>query len=366
MVSDQQVQRRLVVGLALYEGLVIFAVAAAGVDIATHDGSPLIAATPVVVVAASEALRVPLSAWATRLTFCNQILAFFVLACLAVASAEGLALSFDNLIAARTQSVRLAEKKVDVARAELMRAEAERAPAAAALTAAERELDALDARQRTLIETPPQVPGFSGTVCRSHKGNTYVCPADSVAQRTYAASRADYARQISALEEQRTRARREINALRAQMSMIDTAGPTAAAHMAQREYADSLDASAMHRIAASWFGARAAELTEQQFSTFRKYTVSGLSVALASMSALVAWLAFQTPRSEKSSKLSRALRGYLARRRKAVVRKVKVPSGVKIINRYIPVSGDAKSFDPHARSGATGVARIYPELFNAD
>jgi hypothetical protein len=338
MTTQDPIQRRLIAGLILYECVVITAVAMAGVSIATAGGSPVIAAVPVLVVAASEALRVPLSAWATRLTWFNRLIAIFVLGCLAIASAEGLSLAFDNLIAARTKIVREAGKRVDVARAGLATVEHTLTPVKAALASAEHEVASLDSKYATLIATPPTLPGFSGTVCRNRRGNIYGCPADAAAQKTYAATRVDYARQIDAVEAGRKSARQAVADLQAKVASIDIAVPSSNVALAERDLADALEASAMHRIAASWFAVKATDLTDAQFATFRKYAVTGLSLALASMSALVAWLAFQPARSDKPSKLSRAVRAYIARRRKPLVRleRVEVPVGTKIIYRYVP------------------------------
>lgn len=322
------IQRRLILGLALYEVFVISAVAYAGISNATAGGGPLVAAIPVLIVAASEALRVPLSAWATRLSFLNRVLALLVLGCLALASAEGLALAFDNLIAARTKIVSNAARGVDIATANLAQAQRHLAPEQTRLASAENEVAQLDAKHHALIASPP---GFSGTVCRNRKGATFGCPADAAAQRTYA-------RQLDSLEEQRRAARAVVAEAQRSVMSIDITAPTSALALANRDYTDALEASPMHRIAASWFGIRAVDLSEQQFSVFRKYAVTGLSLALASMSALVAWLAFQPEATAKPSRLSRALRAYIARRRKAVIRKVEVPSGVKIVHHYVPVS----------------------------
>jgi hypothetical protein len=338
--NHEPLQRRLITGLVIYEVFVIGAVAFSGISIATSGGSPLYAAIPVLVVAASEALRVPLSAWATRLSFGNKVMAMFVLACLAIASAEGLALAFDNLIAARTRIVSDAAKRVDEASAKLKTVEQKLAPTKAALQSAEHEISALDAKHSALINTPPVPPGFSGTTCRNRKGSVYGCPADTAAQKTYAATRADHARQIETLEAARKSARESVSQLQTRVAGIDIATPTSSLALANRDLSDSLEASPMHRIAASWFGVRAVDITEQQFSVFRKYAVTGLSVALASMSALVAWLAFQPANSDKQTKLSRAIRAFLARRRKPLIKTVEVPvpSGTRVVYRYVPAN----------------------------
>jgi hypothetical protein len=313
------IQKRLVWGLALYEVFVISAVAYAGVVTATAGGGPILSAIPVLVVAASEALRVPLSAWATRLSLGNRLLALTVLGALAVVSAEGLALSFDNLIAARTKAVTDAQRVVDTASAAVAAIEDKRAGAKADLEVAEREAAAAGAKVSSMIAAPPQAPGFSGSTCRNSRGATYACPQDMAAQRTFAQARADYAHRLSDAEGAAKAARTAADARQGVLAGITAGAAADALAKARRGLADAAEASPMHRIAASWFGVRAGELTEAQFSAFRKYAVAGLSLSLATLSALTAWLAFQRPRDDRRSALSRSLRALIARHRKRIV-----------------------------------------------
>jgi hypothetical protein len=147
------------------------------------------------------------------------------------------------------------------------------------------------------------------------------------------------------------------------LAAIDLAGPQSAVSRAERQLADAAQNSPVHRIAGSIFGTKAAQITEEQMQLFRKYAIGGLSLALASMSALVAWLAFQEPVPKQESKLSRAIRSYLARKRKPIVRVVEkpVPAGVKTKYIYVPTSGADDGLLKRAGMRADGI-RAYSEL----
>jgi hypothetical protein len=233
--------------------------------------------------------------------------------------------------------VNAAARKVDLAQNDVASAEHKVAPLKAALASAEKEVAALDAKHASLVSTPPASPGFSGTTCKSRRGAVYGCPADGAAQKTYAAARSDYARQLQEIDGQRAKAQQAATDLQHQLAAIDVATPAAALSLARRDASDAAETSPMHRIAGSWFGVKAGDVTADQFASFRKYAVGGLSISLATMSALVGWLAFQEPSKERESKLSRALRAYVARRRKGVVRIVEreVSVGERVVE--VPV-----------------------------
>jgi hypothetical protein len=332
------IQRRLIIALIVYECFVISATAYAGITIALSGGAPLFAAIPVLMVSASEGLRIPLSAWATRLSYNNRLLAVAVLGCLALASAEGVSLSLDSLFAARVQSVTVALDAVDRAKAELAAAESRAAPIRDAIKSADKQIAAAEIKQAALITATPASPGFSGARCGKY-GNR-PCAVDSTAQATYRKALADHGRQMAAIDAERKAAVTARADAANSLAAIDLAGPQSAVSRAERQLADAAQNSPVHRIAGSIFGVKAALLSEEQMQTFRKYAIGGLSLALACMSGLVGWLAFQEPVPKQESKLSRALRAYVARRRKPIIRIVEkpVPAGMKVKYVYVPTA----------------------------
>lgn len=349
--QTDKIQRNLIRALIIYEVLVISAVAYAGVTIALSGGAPIYAAVPVFMVSASEALRIPLSAWATRLSFGSRLLALIVLACLALASAEGIALSLDTLFSARIEGVSRAQRRLEMAKGDLAKAERIATPFKSAIATSDREIISIDQRQTALIASSPTAPGFSGRSC-GKRGNG-PCAIDMTAQASYRKALAEHAKQISAIEAERKAARAARANAESGLSAVDLATPgSSAVAIATREVAEAAEASPVHRIAGAVFDVKAAELTPGQLSVFRKYAIGGVSVALASMSALVAWLAFQQPRPSSQSKLSRAIRAYVARKRRPVIRVVEkhIPAGVKTRVVYVPTSDGKLLKRGHAES----------------
>jgi hypothetical protein len=72
---------------------VITIVAGAGLNIALMGGGSIAMAAPLALIACAEALRIPLSAMATRLRLSGRLLAAVALLAIAVGSAEGLAVA---------------------------------------------------------------------------------------------------------------------------------------------------------------------------------------------------------------------------------------------------------------------------------
>lgn len=75
MFSDKRIRRRLWVILVIYEALTIALVAGAGLNISLQGGGNLVMGAPLLLAACAEALRVRLSALATRLRWGGQLLA---------------------------------------------------------------------------------------------------------------------------------------------------------------------------------------------------------------------------------------------------------------------------------------------------
>jgi hypothetical protein len=78
--------------------------------------------------------------------------------------------------------------------------------------------------------------------------------------------------------------------------------------------------SVMHRAAAAWFGVDTADLTTTQFQTFKKWALIGLAGSTATATMLAGLVIGMAERDGRGSKLTRALRAYIARRRKKLVR----------------------------------------------
>jgi hypothetical protein len=113
----------------------------------------------------------------------------------------------------------------------------------------------------------------------------------------------------------------------------------------------------MHKLAASVLGVKVADLSEGQFETVKRWGVLGLSAAFATLSAAVSLVAHAPEHTGEETKLARAIRAYIARRRKAVVRivekrveieksvevekRVEIPGPEKTIIRWLPAAEPA-------------------------
>ena len=339
MISNDTLQRRLIYCLIVYECFVIGSVAYTGITIALAGGAPVFAALPVLLVSASESLRIPLSGWASKLSAGNRLLGVFVLGLLALASAEGISLSLDTLFDARIKLVAKQQRILDLAQGELASRRDKALPLEKQITSLEQGVVATNAQMTALISNPPTAPGFSGKTCRGKS-----CGADLTAQATYRRVLAARSKEMADLKAKVYADEGKLEEARHDLSGIDLAGAAGAVSVAERAVQDAAEDSPVHRIAAAIFGVSASKLTFEQFSNFRFWAISGVSFSLASMSALVGWLAFQEPAPKGQSKLSRALRAYIARRRKPLVRTVvkPVPSGTRTKFIYVPVNDDAE------------------------
>jgi hypothetical protein len=109
---------------------------------------------------------------------------------------------------------------------------------------------------------------------------------------------------------------------------------------ARRDLDDQLLLSPMHELAAAIYGVRASELTEAQFNWVKRFAILGLAGAFASLSAVASLVVHQEPK--RSDKLARALRAWLARRRKRLVIHHDVPGPVefrdRVVVRHVPYS----------------------------
>ena len=103
--NDERIRRRLWIVLLVYETLVIGIVAGAGLNIALAGGGSLPMAAPLAPDLCAEALRIPLSAMATRLRWPGRLLAAIALLAIAVGSAEGLAVAFEAFLQNRVVEI---------------------------------------------------------------------------------------------------------------------------------------------------------------------------------------------------------------------------------------------------------------------
>lgn len=171
--SDERVRRRLWAVLILYELLVILIVAGAGLNIALMGGGSVAMAAPLLLISCAEALRIPLSAMATRLRWGGQLLAAVALLAIATVSAEGLAVAIEAFLQNRVVDIMRANAAVDRAQRAVDQIAGDRKRDDAAIAS-------LDAQVAALARSMPTPPAASNRTC-TWKGQRVSCSADAAA-----------------------------------------------------------------------------------------------------------------------------------------------------------------------------------------
>ncbi len=337
------------IALFAYESTVIAITMWAGANIALSGGGSLAMAAPLLLIAAAESLRVFVAGWASRVSLFPKILALLVLLAISVASFEGLSIAFEQFINNRTATITNLQR-------DLRSAEQHLADASAKQATGRDDVARIDAAIRDAVAQTPQQPSLSGRTCAGKRGAT-TCNSDVIAQRNYLATVKTHNADIANLRAERARAQQ----------VADVSAPTVQLANAVAESRDRLAAelqqSPMYRLAATIYSETVDQLTAQQFENVRRVAIGGLAASLAVLSMFVSLVAHAPAKSDKPSKLSRAIRAYLARRRKPLVRveRVEVPVGTKIIYRYVP-----RDFELPANSdGPMGDIQFHSEPIRA-
>jgi hypothetical protein len=287
--NDAIVRRRLWIVLMIYEATVITIMAWTGLQVALMGGGSAAMASPLLLIAAAESLRIPLAGWATRLTLAGKALSAVALVTIAVGSAEALAVSFEMMLNNRAVDALRAASAVEAANLER-----------ATLTAEIAELD------KQTVEPAPPAPIASNRTC-SWRGQRVSCSADAVAMSAWRDTLRERDNRLADLARQRKAVQGKIDAI-----AIDDA---------KAKFAALAEQNPVFRLTAAIYGEDVSAVTAAQFATVKKYAVAGLAIAFATLSMAVSVIAHLTPRSAKQpGKLSRALRAMFAARRKTLRR----------------------------------------------
>jgi hypothetical protein len=337
-------QKRAVRFLWAYEIAVIIACIGGGLYIATSQGGSLLMAAPLALVACAEMLRIPVAALATRLSWTGRLLSTGVLLVIAVVSFEGLALLFENFLDNRTGSVLAAQRVVDKAQERLDAKSKIVGDAQSSLDVAREKVARLDADIQNKERAAPTNPGFSGKTCTGSNGRAVTCSADRQARTDFTAAQRNHIATLADLRARRSDAQKELDVAAASVSQVSHVEAEQSALVdAKGSLSDVMHLSPMHRLAASVLGVRVADLKEEQFESVKRIGVVGLAGAFATLSMFVSVVVHQTEHDGSESKLSRAIRGYLARRRKRIVSIREVPGPERVVEverevvREIPV-----------------------------
>jgi hypothetical protein len=321
---------RLFWTLIFFEACVISITAYAGLNMAIARGGTIMMALPLMMIAAAETLRVPLSGYATQLSFPKQLLAGVVLLAIAIGSAEGLSLAFEQFVNNRVVSISQAQREYKKAQAEVDAQNKEINTDQEALSVARDDVARLDTAIRDFLAHPPSLPAFSGRTCTGRLGKAVTCDSDRRAQETYAQARQSHTQQLERMRTERQAAQTRVD--RVKLSPQVDPGPSENLRETRHNLIEEMSQSPMHRLAAAFYGVPVEELTAKQFETVKKYGVISLAGAFATVSMLASIVVHTDPHDKSESKLSRTLRAWIARRRKPVVRIVE-----KIIEKPVEV-----------------------------
>jgi hypothetical protein len=338
-VDNKQIQNRLFSILWIYEALVISVCLFAGYNIATGQGGSVSMAAPLVLIASAEMVRIPLAGYSTRLSWPMRILSGIVMLAIALASFEGLAITFELFLTNRIHDVRTIQRTVEIAQEAVDAKRQEAQQSQAAIDSARMKVIALNAEIKDKETHPPQQPNVGAGSCHNRSGRAVSCNSDIQARRDFTLALKSHLETLKKLREQRDAGQANVDALTANIKPAGLLEAEKILKSKRQDLSDVLHQSPVYRLAASIFGVRVQDLSEEQFEIFKRVAIIGLSGSFATLSMFVSVVAHAEPRSNKPSKLSRAIRSYLARRRKNVVRTVEVTVAgpERTVEREVPV-----------------------------
>jgi hypothetical protein len=287
-------------------------------QIGTEKGGSIWACGPIAIIAAFETMRVPLAGWAAHLRPMGMLGAFIVMAAIAFMTFEGMAMGVERFMNNRV---------VDVVEARVVLNDAQEAEAHYA-TDFKRLKGELDATSDLLTKVQGQVPAppaVAATVLcpggfdKKHKRQF---PAYACGNKQGEAEASAYGELVKAhnadlrkAEDSRAKAETALNAL-------PKPDPDAV-RKAEKALERAAAGSTMYRSAAAWFGTPVKELTDAQFQRFKRIAVVTVSASAAVGTMVVAFVSHATPRDpSQKNKLVRAIRAWIARKRKQVVKTV--------------------------------------------
>lgn len=361
MNTHAHLQARVLKFLWAYEALVISACIAGGAVLTFGQGGSLSAATPLILVASAELLRIPVAAFSTRLDGFGRFLALVVLLAIAVVSFDSLSLIFEQFLDNRSAAVLGAQQNYDLAltasaQQSLLSRQLERS-----VEEQRKHVAALDADIANAATHPPVQPPLSGHTCGKNKST---CVIDRKAREDFTLAQAAHLQIIAEMRAHRAEVQKGLDAA------VRIAVATSSKEKEQRT-TEALHAlenarllSPMHRLAASLVGVKVINLTEDQFETIKKYGVIGLAGAFATISMFVSLLAHQPERIAGECKLSRSIRKYVARKRRLTPLPKAGRAAVKERIKYVYVPVHTADKDSLLKKGMTGEGlKAYKDLF---
>ena len=350
MIADSVVRRRLWIVLVIYEFLVVAIVVAAGLNIALMGGGSIFMAAPLLLISCAEALRIPLSAMATRLRWGGQLLAAIALLAIAVGAAEGRAGAVVAVLQNRVADIMRASAVVDRAQRAVDQIAAERTHADANISALAGEVTQLDAQAAALARSMPALPASSNRTC-TWKGQRVSCSADAAAVAAYREAMKGYDARLANLASQRADLRTRMDAARSKQASAASPEASDALLEAKRALEEKADQSPVWRLTAAVFSESVSDVTSTQFARVKGFVTATLAIGFATLSMAVSIVVHARLRSEGSTKLARAVRAMLAAGRKRL-RRIEPTIEYRYRDRvlHVPVDELGRVLNPDARS----------------
>ncbi|UZF93020.1 hypothetical protein [Bosea sp. NBC_00550] len=340
MSSAYRVRLVLLAILALVEIAIIAVCLNAGWSLATAHGGGLLVATPIILIALVECLRVPLASWAMHLKWTGRLAAFIVLGFIAVGTFEGLSLAVEQMMNARISFITKAREEHDVAKQSLESLTSNDARNSERLAKLDKEIIAAGKTLTELKDT--EVPKLPDTrPCTLKTGKPGLCRNPGAAEANVRAME-----QHAELLTKAGQAKAELEAQRAVLTKGGNGNSDKIAmadHAVSKAEADltrELKESPMHRLAANFFGISVQKMQEADFERFKGYAVYGVAGALSLATMVISMIAHAAPKG-KDGRIAKALRAYIARKRRPLYRDrtIEVPGPEVTVEVEKPVPG---------------------------
>jgi hypothetical protein len=346
MTPDAVVVRRLWIVLVIYEALVISIVAGAGLNIALMGGGSVAMAAPLALIACAEALRIPLSAMATRLRWGGQLLAAVALLAIAIGSAEGLVVAFEAFLENRVVDIMRANGAVERAQRAVDQITSERRLNDAAIASLAGEVTELDAQAAAMARSMPAPPAASNKTC-TWKGQRVSCAADGAAIVTYREALKAYDARLTSLSSQRAALQAKVDAARSKQASAGSPWASDALLEAKQAYEEKASQSPVWRLTAAVFSESVSEVTPAQFARVKAFVTATLAIGFATLSMAVSIVVHAKLRSEGDGKLARAIRAMVAATRKRL-RRIEPTIEYRYRDRvlHVPVDTLGRVLDP--------------------
>ena len=312
----------------------------------SKDGS-IWACTPLLIIAVMETTRVPLAGWTAHLKPFAMLMGFVIMGSISILTFEGMSYGVERFMHNRVLDVIAARDVLDAAKQKARDAE----------TLVAKQTAEVEKRRKMVADLQTQRPSahVSAPVqtCKGlYKGKpvTYPCknPSDDRDSETARKAQEAFDARVADRNASLTEAEDELKKLQSADGMTADADVLAG----QKGVDEAAKNSTVYRTAATWYGVPVTELTDAQFERFKRIAVLALAGAVSVATMLIAFLSHATPRNPaQKGKLVRAIRAWIARKRKNVVRTVvktvEVPVGEKIVEKRVDVPGPERIVVKH-------------------